>query len=105
MKRIPLVRRLLAAIIAVALAGCIGGAGYPRGQFSGYVLEKSEAEVQDKVGKPDAIDTTDKEHPVWVYKGKTFDTENNNQTDSVTRVIFSKDPATGKMKASELAYG
>jgi hypothetical protein len=72
--------------------------------FSGYVMDKSEEEVTDKVGKPDAVDKSSPDRVKWVYKRKTFDPDNNNKPDTETIVIFKRDAATGKLKVTEVDY-
>jgi len=85
------------------VAGC-ADAGHPRGQFTGYVMDKTEDEVTDKAGKPDSIDKSSPERPKWVYKRKTFDPDNMNKPDAETILVFKRDPATGKFKVSEVDF-
>ena len=98
-------RRLLAAgaLAAVTLlAACSGG--YQRGIFTGYVVDATEEEIVQKIGKPDQVDATDPNAPRWVYDKKTFDPENMNKADEKTIVVLKKDPATGKLKGAEVQY-
>ena len=37
------------------LAACDGGRGYSRGVFHGIVIDKTEAEITDKLGKPESV--------------------------------------------------
>lgn len=61
--------RLLQIIAVTAamlmLAGC--KSDYPRGQFSGYVINHTEDEIVAQVGKPDEVDHSNPERPIWVY--------------------------------------
>lgn len=90
--------------VMMSLATGCADSGHPRGMFSGYVMDKSEAEVTDKVGKPDSVDASNPERVRWVYKRKTFDPDNMNKPDAETIVIFKRDPASGKLKVAELDY-
>ena len=97
----------LSAALAFALlgAGCKGDAGHQRGLFSGYVMEKTEEEVTGKVGKPDSVDASNPNVQKWTYKRKTFDPDNLNRVDDETILIFQKDPASGKLKVTQVIFG
>lgn len=101
--------RLLKALVVTmavmaALLGCQGkGGDFQRGQFMGYVMDKTEEEVSGKVGKPDAVDSSNPNVVKWVYKNKTFDPDNNNQVDPEITLIFSRD-AAGKLKVSQVIF-
>jgi hypothetical protein len=103
--RSPLRMWLAAALAALMLmlSGCSMEGGYTRGMFSGYVLDKTEEEVAGKVGKPDLSDAPSPDTHRWVYKRKTFDSENGNQIDNETTVIFQRD-GSGQFKATEVVY-
>ncbi len=92
------------AAIALLVAGCKMEGGYARGLFSGYVMDKTEEEVNGKAGKPDAVDTSVPNTIKWTYKKKTFDSENSNLIDNETILIFQKD-ANGKFKVTEVIFG
>ena len=92
------------AAIVLLVAGCKMEGGYARGLFSGYVMDKTEEEVSEKAGKPDTVDTSVPNTVKWTYKKKTFDPENSNLVDNETILIFQKDPASGKLKVSEIVY-
>ncbi len=92
------------AALVLLMAGCKMEGGYARGLFSGYVIEKTEEEVSGKVGKPDVVDTSTPNTVKWIYKKKTFDPENSNLVDNETILIFQKDPASRKLKVSEIVY-
>ncbi len=96
---------LLAALTAVLfLLGCQGkGGDFQRGQFIGYVQDKTEEEVTGKVGKPDSVDAANPNVVKWVYKNKTFDPDNNNQVDPQITLIFQKD-ASGKLKVTQVIF-
>jgi hypothetical protein len=96
---------LFAATAALLVTlGCHGkGGDFQRGQFIGYVTDKTEEEVTGKVGKPDAVDTTHPNLVKWTYKNKTFDPDNNNQVDPEITLIFARD-ASGKLKVSQVTF-
>jgi len=77
---------------------------YPRGQFTGYVMDKTEEEVIEKIGKPSAVDKSNPDKTKWVYKDKTFDPDNGNKPDKEAILIFQRDAATGKLKVGELDF-
>jgi hypothetical protein len=98
---------LTAALCAIALATAAcsgGGGGQQRGLFVGYVTDKTEEEVTEKVGKPDAVDASNPNTPKWIYKKKTFDPDNQNQVDNETILIFQKDK-TGKLRVTQVVFG
>jgi hypothetical protein len=93
---------LLAAALAVT-TGC-GRRDYPRGQFTGYVMGKTDAEIVDKVGQPAKLDLTKPDEPVMTYNAKTFDPDNLNQADPVTRIFMKRQP-DGKIIAIDVVFG
>jgi hypothetical protein len=97
---------LIAALcgLTIALAGCGGqDGGQQRGLFTGAVTDRTEEEVAQKFGKPDAVDSTGATIK-WTYKRKTFDPDNQNQVDNETILIFQKD-ASGKFKVKQVVFG
>lgn len=98
-------RRLLQLLTAVAalfiLAAC--KSDYPRGQFSGYVINHTEDEIVSQVGKPDEVDNSNPERPVWVYAKKTFDVDNYNKVDDKTLVYMKKGP-NGKLVGQDTSF-
>ena len=90
--------------LVIALSGCSGQVGgTARGLFIGYVTDKTEEEVIDKVGKPESVDT--KPNTLrWTYKKKTFDPDNRSLVDDETILIFQKD-ASGKFKVVQVIFG
>jgi hypothetical protein len=94
---------LCALAATLLLTGC-GSGGYQRGIFTGYVVDATEDEITNKVGKPDQVDTTDPNAPRWIYVKKTFDPDNQNQIDGKTIVVFKKDEKTGKLKGAEVVF-
>ncbi len=100
-------RALIAAAcgIVLVLAGCSGGGGgQQRGLFTGYVMDKTEQEVEAKVGKPDSVDSSNPNTPKWIYRKKTFDPDNLNQVDNETILIFQKD-TSGQLKVTQVIFG
>lgn len=99
-----LVRALMCALLLAFVAACGQTAGYTRGQFHGMVIDKTQQEIEAKVGKPDQVDVGNPSRPRMTYKTKTFDPENMNQTDATTTVILEKKP-NGRLIAVEIIYG
>jgi hypothetical protein len=93
---------LMALVAAVTLTACSGA--YQRGIFQGYVVDASEAQITDKVGKPDEVDAKDPNAVRWIYLKKTFDPDNMNKTDERTVVVLKKDPKTGKLVGAEVQF-
>jgi hypothetical protein len=92
--------------MVLALTGCSGEfSGTARGLFTGYVTDKTEEEVVAKVGKPNSVDSTNPNTPKWIYKKKTFDPDNQSKFDDETILIFQKDPASGKLKVTQVIFG
>jgi hypothetical protein len=97
------IKRCAVVLATVAvLAACSGG--YQRGIFQGYVIDATEEEITNKIGKPDTVDNSKPEAPRWVYNKKTFDPDNMNQVDTKTIVVMKKDAATGKWKGAEVTF-
>lgn len=94
------------AIVVIAftmlLAACSGS--YSRGQFAGFVTDATEAQIVDRVGKPDEIDASNPSKQVWVYRRRTFDPDNMNQVDGRTMVILERD-AQGRWVGREVVHG
>jgi len=93
-----------AVVLATAalLAACSGG--YQRGIFQGYVIDATEEEITNKIGKPDTVDNSKPEAPRWVYNKKTFDPDNQNRNDEKAIIVLKKDPKTGKMVGAEVVF-
>jgi hypothetical protein len=97
-----LARALLVVLVALTLAACSGGRGYTRGIFHGMVVDKTEQEVIDKVGKPTAIEKMG-DGVRYTYTKKTFDPDNLNQVDDRTFVDFEQ--RNGKLIAVDVSFG
>lgn len=89
-------------ITILVLAGC-GASDYPRGQFSGYVIGKTEEQIIAQVGKPTEIDNSNPASPVWIYNKKTFDVDNNNKSDDKV-LVFMKKGADGKLVGDDTVF-
>ena len=91
------------AVMAAAfiLAGC--KSDYPRGQFSGYVINHTEDEIAAQVGKPDEVDNANPERPIWVYYKKTFNVDDYNKLDDKTLVYMKKGPS-GKLVGQDTSF-
>jgi hypothetical protein len=90
-------------ITAAVLMACSGG-GYQRGIFQGYVIDATEEEITQKIGKPDAVDNSDPNAPRWSYNKKTFDPDNMNKVDEKVVIVLKKDAKTGKLVGSEVVF-
>ena len=88
-------------IAALVLAGC--NSDYPRGQFSGYVIGKTEDQIIAQVGKPNEIDSSNPASPVWIYKKKTFNVDDRNLVDEKTLVYLKKGP-DGKLVGDDTMF-
>ena len=93
---------LFVAIATFVLAGC-GASDYPRGQFSGYVIGKTEDQIVAQVGKPTSVDNSNPAAPVWTYAKKTFDVDNNNKGDDKV-LVFMKKGADGKLTGQDTNF-
>lgn len=89
------------AAAAVTLSACSGG--HTRGMFYGKVIGKTEAEIVDTLGQPAQVDRANPDHPVLVYKAKTFDPDNANRVDPET-AIYLKKAADGRYVADDVSY-
>jgi hypothetical protein len=85
----------------LALSGC--NSDYPRGQFHGYVVGKTEEQIIAQVGKPTEVDNSNPASPVLVFKKKTFNTEDRNAVDETTLVYMKKGP-DGKLVGHDTSF-
>jgi hypothetical protein len=88
-------------IAMLVLAGC--NSDYPRGQFSGYVIGKTEDQIISQVGKPHEVDSSNPASPVWVYNKKTFNVDDLNKVDDKTLVFMKKGP-DGKLVGQDTSF-
>jgi hypothetical protein len=93
-----------AAIASLCLLVAACGGSYSRGQFAGFVTNATEAQIVERVGKPDEIDASNPNKQVWVYRKRTFDPDNMNQVDGRTMVILERD-AQGNLIGRDVVYG
>lgn len=98
-------KRLLQILaVAVAMTTLIGcKSDYPRGQFSGYVINHTEEEIVSQVGKPDEVDGSNPDRPIWVYHKKTFNVDDYNRLDDKTLVYMKKNEA-GKLVGQDTSF-
>ena len=92
----------LALVLVLGLAAC-GGGGHTRGIFYGYVIGKTEAEITEKIGKPDSIERKSPDAVRLVFNKKTFNPDDSNRDDQQAIVVLSRD-AQGKLIASDVEY-
>ena len=88
-------------IAMLVLAAC--NSDYPRGQFSGYIIGKTEDQIISQVGKPHEVDASNPASPVWVYNKKTFNTDDLNKGDDKTLVYMKKGP-DGKLVGQDTSF-
>lgn len=93
----------VALTAALMISACSGGKGYSRGIFHGLVIDRTEAEVTDKLGKPESVEQIGSDGVRYVYRRKTFDPDNANSVDEKTFVDFEK--KAGKMIVVEVSFG
>ena len=103
MKLVNLLLHSMFIFAIFAVTGC--GERYSREDFANMVKDKSPAEVQAKLGKPDAIDESVASTPRWTYESKTFFTaEGNIKFDPRAIVIFKQADSNATAKAAEVKY-
>ena len=91
---------LSAAVLLVA--GC--GQVLSREDLITAVMGKSEQEVTQQLGKPDAVDDSDPEHVSWMYRRRTFDLAHENRVDSKTLVLFEGGSTEGERHVSRVEF-
>ena len=92
-----------ALLITLMLSACDGGRGYSRGILHGLVIDKTEAEVANKLGKPESVEKVGNDGLRYVYRRKSFDPDNMNQIDDKTFIDFEQ--KAGKMIVVEVSFG
>lgn len=97
-----LARAAACAVVVAVLAGC--GPKLERQDFTTAVMSKSDAEVQKAIGKPDAVDASIPDRPVWTYTSVTFSLANGNKMDGKSQVIFARNPSTGNLTVAEVKF-
>ena len=91
----------LAAVIAtMTFAACSDITN--REDFVTLLKNKTEPEVTQLAGKPAAVDDTDGNHVVWIYKERTFDVPSRRK-DLETDVVFSPGE-DGRMHVAEVTF-
>jgi hypothetical protein len=98
-----LVVTVVLCLSTIFLAACDGGRGYSRGVFHGLVIDKTEAEITDKLGKPESVQMLGDDGMRYTYRRKTFDPDNLNQIDERTIIEFEK--KAGKMIVVDVSFG
>jgi hypothetical protein len=109
MERFAAGSKFRASVIGIACAAMLALVGcqpvQTREDFKGTVMNKTPAQVQDQVGKPNAVDETDPAKIVWIYNEVTFDVDNKNKRDPQTRVIFTRSEAADKQSVIDVDFG
>jgi len=98
--------RALGAIVLVIAVQFMFGCGqfFGRDDFTGYVMNKTAAEVTAKVGKPATVDDSTPERVIWTYQSITYDLQDHNKKDARTLVIFRRDAPGGQLKVAEVKF-
>jgi outer membrane protein assembly factor BamE (lipoprotein component of BamABCDE complex) len=84
------------------LSGC--GNVYSREDFTAAVVGKSEQEVQQQFGKPDAVQSSSADKATWVYTHKTFDLTHQNKVDAKTTVTLERLNDADKSSATRVEF-
>lgn len=100
MKAITALVRIVAVVAALAAFGC--AQRYSHDDFVNLIKNKTPAEVESRVGKPDAVDESVAGSPQWTYKDKTFTTDGGTKFDHKAIVIFHQEDAA--LKVAEVRY-
>lgn len=90
------------AVAMLAVTGC--GEFYGRDDFKGYVMNKSDAEVAKRLGKPAVVNDSDPKRVTWTYNSVTYDVDNQNKKDSKALVIFKRDSQNGQLTVVEVQF-
>jgi hypothetical protein len=91
---------ILLAVAALTLASC--GKTYARGDFQKLVINKTTAQVEAAVGKPDWEDNFDPK--IWTYRATTFDPANNGKKDEKALLFFGKAGTPDTDKVVEVRF-
>ena len=96
-------RALAAAASVMVLAASSGCAETQnREDFASGLKNKTEEQVLKYAGKPAAVNAERADHPIWIYKDRTFDVATR-KSDAKTTVAFS--PADdGKLHVVEVVF-
>ena len=99
-------RTLCAGMFAslLAIGACSGDYGYSRSVFQGKVVDRPAAEIEESVGKPDAVQTLATGEVVWTFNKRTFDSENANANDAAVKVTLKKDPKSGALVYASIDF-
>jgi hypothetical protein len=89
-----------AALLVVSACGQV----LSREDLTTAVMGKSEQEVTQQLGKPDAVDDSDPEHVTWTYRRKTFDLAHENKVDSKTIVLFEGGSTEGERHVARVEF-
>ena len=96
------VRSALVLVPLLLVSGC--GNVYSREDFTKAVVGKSDEEVQQQFGKPDAVESSGAEKVTWVYNHKTFDLAHQNKMDAKTIVTLERLSDAGKSSATRVDF-
>ena len=98
-------RGLLACItlaLVVVLSGC--SQKVSREDFTTAVKDKTTADVEKTMGKPDAVDESAPGAVKWIYKSKTFSTGETTKMDNRAIVVFQQRDPKAPATVADVAY-
>ena len=98
-------RSLLACVTlatVIVLSGC--GEKLSREDFTIAVKDKTAADVQKKMGKPDADDESAPGALKWIYKSTTFSTGEATKMDNRAIVVFQQRDPNTPATVADVAY-
>lgn len=97
------IHRMLAGVaLAVALGGC--GEKLSRDDFAAAVKDKTTADVQAAIGKPDGVDDSAPGMLKWTYKSRTFNTGEATKLDKQTIVVFQERHPNAPPTVADVLY-
>ncbi len=99
-RRFMCVASFLLPVLVLSACGNI----YSRDDFITAVTGKTDQEVEQQFGKPDAVDSSNPNQVVWVYKRKTFDVSHENTRDDKTTVIFERQGEGTKPRVKSVTF-
>ena len=95
-------RFVVFAALMVALGGC--GEKLSREDFAAAVKDKTAADVQKTVGKPDAVDESQPGAVKWTYTSKTFSTGEATKMDKRAVVVFQQRDPNAPATVADVMY-
>ena len=95
-------QRLLLIFVVLTLSAC--GQVLSREDLITAVVGKSEQEVTQQLGKPDAVEDSNSARVTWTYNRKTFDLEHQNKVDSKAMLLFERDKGGNNRRVTKVDF-